>query len=510
MNLNYTFKNSLPGTADGMITINLSDREYSLEARIVLCWGVESEGAVSALPEYTPIATLDIETAKNGYLIDKELCIPKNATLLLAKVSDGELNETATFTIPEEKLPIDRGSPLYTVGFASDFHVGGWGSEREPKEGLIKAREQFNTLVDFLVTEGDLIQWHGCYSGEEFKKYNFNRETNKWGDNGERDPQFVEIGQSQWEMLEDYMAGFTIPVYHCQGNHDVIDEDHWSPMCGNRDYFGEYLTKHIKGSEESGKYEHHIERDVSVHYYETTIKGHKFVFTEAPHPHSPHDVIGEKELQWLDRVLFDGEDSGKPIFVMGHSPIDPRLNKKTAYASFKDLEELKKIFAKHPSVIYVSGHSHYTLDTPLRNVLDGRQETPSHLHNGGMTTIIDPPPMTQYNITHGTVAEVYPHGILIKGRNFTTAEWISLAHTELTFKKPCLSGEIGIDKSLEGETAVFTAKADNTDGISFEWYLNGELISEGKSIALQKNTSGYIALRATDEHGGLKSIVYSL
>ena len=79
MNLNYTFKNSLPGTADGMITINLSDREYSLEARIVLCWGVESEGAVSALPEYTPIATLDIETAKNGYLIDKELCIPQNA-----------------------------------------------------------------------------------------------------------------------------------------------------------------------------------------------------------------------------------------------------------------------------------------------------------------------------------------------------------------------------------------------------------------------------------------------
>ena len=118
--------------------------------------------------------------------------------------------------------------------------------------------------------------------------------------------------------------------------------------------------------------------------------------------------------------------------------------------------------------------------------------------------------MTQYNITHGTVAEVYPHGILIKGRNFTTAEWISLAHTELTFKKPCLSGEIGIDKSLEGGTAVFTAKADNTDGISFEWYLNGELISKGKSIALQKNTSGYIALRATDEHGGFKSIVYSL
>ena len=311
MNLKYTFKNSLPGTADGMITINLSDREYSLEAKVVLCWGVESGGAVTALPEYTPIATLDIETAKNGYLIDKELCIPQNATLLLAKVADGELNEISTFTIPEEKLPIDRGNPLYTVGFASDFHVGGGGSELGPKEGLVKARDEYNRLVDFLVTEGDLVQWHGGYSREEFKQYNFIKETQTWGDNGVRDPQYVETGRSQWEMLEEYMAGFTIPIYHCQGNHDIIDEDHWSPVSGNRDYFGEYLTKHIKESEESGKYEHHIERDVSVHYYETTIKGHKFIFTEAPHPYSPHHLIGEEELNWLDRVLLAVQDMAR-------------------------------------------------------------------------------------------------------------------------------------------------------------------------------------------------------
>jgi len=509
MKLNYQFKNTKKGSADGIISFINAER-LSQSAEITLWWGISQNGETVRLPEYTSIAKIDTETAKRGYVIDKELCIPFSVTAIIAEVRDGDICEITFLPIPEEKLTEDRGKPLYTVGFASDFHLGGWGSEKAPKEGLLKARDEFNRLADFLVTEGDLIQWHGCFSGEEFKKYNYNKETNKWGDNGERDPRFVETGLSQWDMLEEYMKGFTIPVYHCQGNHDIIDEDHWSPVCGNRDYFGEYLTKHIKKSEESGKYERHIERDESVHYYETTIKGHKFVFTEAPHPYKPHDIIGKDELEWLDRVLFDGEESGKPIFVMGHSPIDPRLNKKTAYANFKDLTELKKVFAKHPSVIYVSGHSHFTLDTPLRNAIDGRQESPSHLHNGGMTTTIDPPPMTQYNISHGTVAEVYEDGILIRGRNCSTGEWISLAHSEMIFKKPCASGNIWIEKIESEEAVKLCAKTDNTYGISFEWYLDGELVSFENSISIPADTNGYIALRAKDLGGGFRSIVYSL
>lgn len=505
MKLNYQFKNSRKGSADGIITL-IGTEKLSQSSEITLFWGVLQNGETVRLPEYTPIAKINAETAKDGYVIDKELCIPNFATALIAEIRNEDEIETIILQIPEEKLPENRGEPLYTVGFASDFHLGGWGSEKSPKEGLLKARDEFNRLVDFLVTEGDLIQWHGCFSGEEFKKYNYNKETNKWGDNGERDPQFIECGSSQWDLLEDYMSGFTIPVYHCQGNHDIIDEDHWSPVCGNRDYFGEYLTKHIAESEKSGKYERHIERDERVHYYETVIKGHKFVFTEAPHPNKPHDVIGKKELEWLDRVLFDGEESGKPIFVMGHSPIDPRLNKKTAYANFKDLDELKKILAKHPTVICVSGHSHFTLDTPLRNAIDGRQEFPSHLHNGGMTTTIDPPPMTQYNITHGTVAEVYKDGILIRGRNCSTGEWISLANSEMIFKKPCASGEIWIEKANN----FLTAMAETPCGVSFEWYLNGTMISCKDKLTIPADFRGYVALRAIDSDGGFKSIVYSL
>lgn len=506
MTVKFIFKNDRIGSADGKILINLAINTISPDATVTLYWGVNGQSGISPLPEYTPIARIKAEHNYNELVIDKQLRIPSGAEYLLAVLDDGITLERASFKLPASKLTKEKAKPLYTVGFASDFHIGGWGSESYPKEGLLKARDEFNLLVDFLVTEGDLVQWHGCFSGEEFKKYNYDSKSKQWGDNGERNPEYIEIGRSQWEMLDEYMSGFSIPVYHCQGNHDIIDEDHWSPVCGNKDYFGNFLTKWIKESEQNGKYESKIERDEGVHYYSTTVRGHKFVFTEAPHPYSPHHTIGKDELDWLDRTLFDGEESGKPIFVMGHSPIDERLNKKTAYAKFTDLDELKKVLSKHPTVIYVSGHSHFTLDTPLRNTIDGRQEEPSHIHNGGMTTTIDPPPMTQYDVTHGTIAEVYENGILIKGRNHSSGKWISMGETELTFKKPCLSGRIGI----EANANILTAHAENTDGIAFEWYVDGEFASDKNTFPIPKGEYGYIALRAKDSEGGFCSIIYNM
>ena len=67
--------------------------------------------------------------------------------------------------------------------------------------------------------------------------------------------------------------------------------------------------------------------------------------------------------------LRRGRGKRQAHFRDGAKPIDPRLNKKTAYANFTDLDELKTVFAKHPTAIYVSVHTHFPLDTPLRNAI---------------------------------------------------------------------------------------------------------------------------------------------
>ena len=174
MKFSYSFKNNRPGSADGMIILSGLGKHAAPDATVTFYWGTDFPGGVIPLSDYTPIATISASLAQEGYAIDKGLCIPRGAVAVLAEICGTESDGVATFTLPEEKLPSHRGEPLYTVGFASDFHLGGWGSERAPKEGLLKARDGFNRLADFLVTEGDLVQWHGCYSGEEFRKYNFN------------------------------------------------------------------------------------------------------------------------------------------------------------------------------------------------------------------------------------------------------------------------------------------------------------------------------------------------
>ena len=116
--------------------------------------------------------------------------------------------------------------------------------------------------------------------------------------------------------------------------------------------------------------------------------------------------------------------------------------------------------------------------------------------------------MTQYSITHTTVAEVYEDGILIRGRNCSSGEWISLAQSEMLFKKPCASGKIRIEKAENSDNLTLFANAENMQNICFEWYLNGQLVSNESKISILPEFNGYIALRAKDSFGGFRSVIY--
>ena len=500
----YEFKNSCAGDADGKITLDVGLAD---DAEVKLFWAAKCEGKYYVLDGYTPLLSVTAGVLCRGVTINKSLTMPEGATALLARYGGGEI----AFDLPEEKLANKREEPRYTVAFAADFHLGGWGSERQAKEGLVKARDEMNTLADFVVTAGDLVQWHGAYSEYEFKKYNWNGE--KFGDNGEQSEEYIGQGVSQWEIARTYLDGFTIPVYHCQGNHDICDADNWSPLSARTDHFGAFLDDWIAESEETGKYEDRIERDKSVHYYDARIKGDKFIFTEAPRPSLPHNRFGQDQLYWLDKTLFDGEMTGKPIFVMGHCPLDDSLNDAKRCLPFEDIDAFFEILKKHPTAIYVSGHSHYTLDTLQKNAINGAQITPSFVHSGGMTTTVKMGDGKKITLgsTHGVICEVYSDRAILRGRDYSSGEWVSLGHVGLDFKAPCLSGEISIKKLCEDDGVItLAAVAENSDGISFEWYVDGKLSACGVKLCVRDGECNYVALRAKDSFDGFCSVIYEI
>ena len=498
----YEFKDNIPGNADGMISLcgNLSRADT-----VEIFWARRYDGGYIALEGYTPLLSVSAEELVKGITIDKDLVIPGGADALIARADGREY----ILNIPKEKLPLKREALRYTVAFTSDYHLGGWGSGARAKEGLIKARAEMNSLADFVVTSGDLVQWHGAYSAEEFMKYNWNGE--KFGNNGETSEEYLGAGLSQWQIAEEYLDGFTIPVYHCQGNHDICDADNWSLIPARVDHFGMFLKNWIEKSEKNDKYKSKIERDEGAHYYDADIFGDRFVFTEAPRPTLPHDRFGDDQLYWLDKKLFEYEETGKPLFVIGHCPLVEGLNFGSRIAELRDIDKLISVLEKHPTVIYVSGHTHYSLDTLEKNAVNGKQKAVSHLHSGGMTTTLIPYTKTQIHVTHEAVCEVYSDRVLVKGRDSSNAKWVSLGQLKLDLAAPCESGKLSINKLCENNGRVtLAATAENSDGISFEWYADGNFASNGDTFELCVDEYNYVALRATDKKGGFCSTIFNL
>lgn len=506
--LTYKFKDMTAGSADGIISFDFGNNADKIE-NITLFWatGNAKEG-FSHLDGYTPLCSGDVATFENGYTIDKWLVIPPCVTALVAEISYGETTSKVVFELPEEKLTPVR-TPLYTAAFCSDLHLGGWGSKETAKPGLVAARKDMNEFADFMVASGDVVQWHASYSDAEFHKYNFDGKQYK--DNGLRDPSFLRTGINQWQVLEDYLKGFEIPVYILAGGHDTIDTDIWSPMNVSNDYFGNFLKEWIKYSEstESGaKYDKPIERDESVFYYDTEIYGHHYIFLTIPNIEKPYTAFGKKQLEWLDKKLFEKEETGKPIFVFGHNPVCNEPGTVMGTSNTDDAEAFWAILAKHPTAVYSSGHLHYTLDINKRTAIDGAQEKPSYIHNSGMTTTIYPPKHVQIDITHSVFVEVYEDCAVLRGRNNTTGKWISLGMTGLTFKKTCPIGEISALKTACDNNGKLTLTSKcSTDGVKFVWYLE-DTVYESESVDVDSSYAGFVALRAIDSKGNYRSELY--
>ena len=421
MTLKYEFEDEKAGTADGTVTVDFGSQIVNSAESVVLSWakGNATDG-YTALEDYSEIKKLDGSEAAKGYTINKNMLIPDEATAVIATIKDCDKTFTLAFDIPESKKPVKRGEPLYSVGLISDIHVGGWGSETAPNVRLQAARTQLSELSDFVVVNGDLTQWYGAYSGEEFKAYNYN--GSKFGDNGETSTEYLGIGTSQWTTLTDYFKGFTVPVYAVQGNHDIKDGTGWSDMLESEKHWRPFLEGWIEYSNNAtngSKYQTNATLSDDVNYYDTEINGNHFIFTAIPKTEAPSYAFGEEQLKWLDMKLYEKEETGKPIFVFGHVPLQVNINGSYWNTQVKDDAQIKAILAKHPTAIYISGHTHYSLDVDFNSSIDGAQETTSYIHDGGTTTInvpddeANPDKTTEIQGSHGVVAKVYDDVILL-------------------------------------------------------------------------------------------------
>lgn len=487
ISINYDFANTRAGSADGTVSIDFGAQDGRY-CDIALYWGNES----GPLPDFTPLRVTSGIEMLTGYTFSKALAFPKEATTLIARITDTLKTFDVVYSIPLTKRAPAK-EPLYTVAFASDIHIGYGGIALRSTQ--LKACEEINRFADFLVVVGDFTQWYG---------------------------QITEDKIGEWALAEEYFKGYTIPVYFAKGNHDEPNHnDSYVASVGydkfSYEHFDRFLDMWLAYSKEKGDYD--VKRiDSTTDYYDCFIGGHHYIFLAIPN--EGYYKFGEAQLKWLDEKLYKYEASGEPIFLLGHIPVGTRVSHPSTVWNEFQSPELDAILERHPNAIYISGDTHYTLDTDWNNTVNGEQLHPSFATDGAVIDAwiavdeADPDNPTWQAIpgdnAMGLIAEVYNDRILLKGRHFVNGQWIARGFSEITFAEKCPLKEISVSKRLtaDGKLELMVDKPDAD--FTYTWYTdNATILGSGTSLTLESDFASFVAIRAINNQGSYRSDSFS-
>ena len=138
---------------------------------------------------------------------------------------------------------------------------------------------------------------------------------------------------------------------------------------------------------------------ISSPYFYRVVDGYYFIVVSSEDTTAEYLDISEAQYSWLEGVLKEAGESGKPIFVFSHYPI---------YDGKDSKDRLSEILNDYDNLIYFYGHTHYYLS-----------ENTAHTYNGVNCINIPKTTETAWDDTGvGAFVEVYENEIVVKMRDF--------------------------------------------------------------------------------------------
>lgn len=303
---------------------------------------------------------------------------PLNATKIGVYNGDTKVGKIELGNLKKSNL----GNKLYSFGLISDVHL----SYDTAEDDLKKALQFYNNEgVDFIVHCGDVTA-----NGKE-----------------------TEFGT--WKTLRDTYSPNT-PVYTILGNHDS-----WSWLNGKTG-LGEEQIKTYTGQD----------------LYYTIEKGNDLFVFVGCHRYTSGILFTTEELQWLYETLE--QNRNKRIFLIHHvRPDDACGNAYGIYATdiWNGTESniMESLFRHYKNITMFHGHSHLTL------ALQTKDNKANYDNVFGINSIHVPSLTVPrvgdasgassrqevYAKSEGYIVDVYERGIFLRGRDFVTEKYFSIA-----------------------------------------------------------------------------------
>lgn len=409
LSLTFDFADPLSTGMEG--TLSIRARRTSAYNSYTVSYADEN----GVLPGYAPIGRVEVNMTGFSYTVftgSALIAPPSGATTVVACDRGGIIRAYAEIPVAKR---LDPSEKIVSFAALSDVHVfnsevyGGAYDSINGDADLVRAVGHINAAgVDFTAISGDLII---SFDGT---------------------PSVIE---AELTKSTNILKTASAPVYVVKGNHDkMVNETLWKSLTGcDTDY---YIT-------------------VGDDYY--VFLSLRTVQNVSSNDDTPY---GSAKLAWLRGVLE--EAAGKRVCLFMHYPfaglsgLRPGERYGFTDASTEE-EQILEMIADHGAVTVFNGHTHYDFESteqyPNINVCRiGAQNTYS-VHVPSVAYPRDYSYNTVTEESQGYIVEVYPEGMLLKGMDFTTGEYVPTATWFLdTRKQPNALASSSVDVGI-GETA---------------------------------------------------------
>lgn len=235
-------------------------------------------------------------------------------------------------------------------------------------------------------------------------------------------------------------------------------------------------------------------------YYDYWLNDNHFIFLGSEKSNGNYAYLSDTQLKWFDETLAKNAASNKPIFVFIHQPLYDTVSGSKPGQKWNGIEQdeqVRNILAKYPQAILFTGHTHWEF---------GSKYT---MYNEKICSMFNIPSCaycwtdanTEDDISEGYYIDVYKDKVVVKGRNFTTKEWMPNAQYEVSYtgnEKNAVIKAVDNYASLQSTAPQLnnlTLTADKTDltlvsGENAKLTCNGSL-TNGTSADLTKGTIQY-------------------
>lgn len=166
-----------------------------------------------------------------------------------------------------------------------------------------------------------------------------------------------------------------------------------------------------------------LEHKIDKLYHSQVIDGYHFIILATDRNSGVEQYISDEQFEWLDNELKTAAESGNPVFVFNHWPMNDTFSQVWPEGNVgEQSERLHQVLTKYDSRIFLfTGHLHM-----------GIFENDYGIKEDGKITYINVPSFGSENddgdadvqdTGMGLQVEVYDTQLVVRIRNFVTHQW---------------------------------------------------------------------------------------